>query len=205
MNVKELTLKGGDQTVLYCCGSCGHLFSPRIYACSDADAHAAARRAADECCAPKYCACGKPIEAPWTACATCRERHRLERAAIVTGYTGPVQSDQVYGSEWGDGYSSSINALLEYCDGDQPAYCWPCTPIPLRLDVDQILESACDDQHEDAYDQIIGMDDLAQAIDVFNERQTCISYYPDHTRVIVLDRERFDALLHPASTAEDDE
>lgn len=203
MNVRELIFKGGNDTALYACGKCGKLYSPKIYACRTTGQHEAAQRAAEECCAPRHCACGVEIESPWTACATCRERHRLERATIVMDHTGPVQSDQVSGSEWGDGYSSSVNALLVYCDIHHPAYCWPCTPNPLHLDVDHILESACDDQHEDAADQIVGVDDLAQAIDAFNAAQSCVTYYPDYTRVIVLDQERFDALLHPAApTAE---
>ncbi len=203
MDVRELIFRSSNKTAFYICGKCGKLYSPKIYACGSTGRHAAARRAAKECCAPRHCACGVEIDNHWTACATCRERHSLERAAIVTDYTGPVQSDQVSGSEWGDGYSSNVAELLEYCDGDKPAYCWPCKPHPLRLDVDSILEHACDDQCEDAFDQIIGADALGAAIDAFNAAQTCVSYYPDHTRVIVLDQERFDALLHPAApTAE---
>lgn len=197
MKVRELTFRGEDEAVLYACGECGRVFSPKIYACTDERAHHEARRAAEECCAPRYCACGVEIEKPWTACATCRERHSLERAAIVTDYTGPVQSDQVSGSEWGDGYSSNVAELLEYCDGDKPAYCWPCIASPLRLDLDNILERACDDQHEDASDEIVGADALGKAIDAFNAAQTCVTYYLDRTSVIVLDQERFDALLHP--------
>ncbi|MBD3785665.1 MAG: hypothetical protein IE922_01665 [Sphingomonadales bacterium] len=197
MNIKELTFKGSDQTVLYSCGTCGHLFSPRIYACSDADAHAAARRAADECCTPKYCACGKPIEAPWTACGSCRERLRLEKATVITDYNGPVESDKTRG-EWGEGYSSDVAALIESCaeyDDPVPAYCWPCTSVPLRLDLDRILERACEEQHEDALDQIEGADELQEAIDRFNAAQTCVTYYPDHSRVIVIDQDRFDNIL----------
>ncbi|RWR30508.1 hypothetical protein D2T29_12620 [Sinirhodobacter populi] len=198
MNVRELTFRGEDTPQLYACDVCGSSFSPKIYACADDLAHATARQAAEECCAPRHCACGVEIEKYYTACATCRERNRLKAATIVTDYTGPVQSDQVEGSEWGEGYSSSVDALRNYCDDPAPAYCWPCKASPLRLDLDSILESALDDQHEDAAEQIVGDDELGAAIDKFNAAQTCITYYPDHTRVIVLDQARFDAILHPA-------
>lgn len=201
MKVRELTFKGGDKVLFYACGSCGKLYSPNIYLCREVEQRAAARRAAKECCATRHCACGVEIEKYWTACATCRERHMLERATVITDYIGPVQSDHVEMSEWGDGYSSNVDAMREYCYGDLPAYCWPCKASPLRLDLDSILESACDDQHEGAADQIVGVDDLGKAIDAFNDAQTCITYYPDHTRVIVLDQERFDAIIHPTEGA----
>ncbi len=202
MNVRELTFRGKDKTVLYACGQCGRVCSPTIYACQEEEQHTAARQAAEECCAPRYCVCGVEVKDGWTACAPCRERHRLERATVVTDYTGPVQSDQVECGEWAEGYSSSVDALRDYCDGPVPAYCWPCKSSPLRLDLDNILEHACDDQHEDAFEQIVGADELGAAIDKFNEAQTCIAYYPDHTRVIVLNQERFDAILHPAPGAD---
>ncbi|MFC3059649.1 hypothetical protein [Paenirhodobacter populi] len=204
MNVRELTFRGEDKAVLYACGVCGSLFSSKVYACADELAHATARQAAEECCAPCHCACGVVIEKYYTACTDCRERHRLERATIITDYTGPVQSDAVTG-EWGEGYSSDEDTLREYCKGyDEklPAYCWPCKASPLRLDLDSILESALEDQHEDAAEQIVGDDELGAAIDKFNAAQTCITYYPDHTLVIVLDQERFDAILHPAEGGE---
>lgn len=197
MNAKELTFKGHEKTVLYACGLCGSLHSPKVYASREDIADAAARDSAEKCCAPKHCACGAEIEGSWTACEVCRLRRKLTAATITTEYTGEVYSDEV-GGEWGEGYSPSISAMLDYCcdyDEREPAYCWPCEARPLRLEIDQIIKGALDDMHEDAGDHIVGYDDLRAAIDAFNEAQTCVTYYPDYTRIIILDRDRFDALI----------
>lgn len=197
MNVRELTFKGEDQAQLYACGACGSIHSPKIYACKDARAHDEARRAAEACCAPRHCACGTEIEKYWTMCHTCRERKKLQAAAIVTDYDGPVHIDGYRGS-WGEGYSGSAAELLEACmdwDEDPPAYCHPCKGSPLRLDIERIIESALDDQHEDAHEQVEGYDELAAAVEAFNEAQTCVTYWCDSNRVIVLDQERFAALV----------
>ena len=32
-----------------------------------------------------------------------------------------------------------------------------------------------------------------------NAAQTCVTYHPDYSRIIIIDRERFDALIAPPS------
>ena len=76
-----------------------------------------------------------------------------------------------------------------------PAYCWPCEVEALRIDPDSLLENAADGMHEDAFDEIVDADELADFIEAWNTKQTCTSYYPDYKRVIVLDEVRFKALL----------
>lgn len=197
MNIRELTFKGEADPVLYACGACSSLHSPRTYACKADLAHEAARRSAEECCAVRHCACGAEIEKCWTMCHTCRERKRLRGATVVTDYSGPVFLNGARG-DWQEGYSSDVDALREShedWDEEPPAYCHPCTSIPLRLDIERIIESACSDQHEDAPEQIEGYDDLAAAVEAFNEAQTCVTYWSDTSRVIVLDQARFEALI----------
>lgn len=202
MNIRELTFRGEDKAVLYACGVCGSLSSPKTYAASDERAHEAARQAAEACCAPRKCDCGAEIEKYWTACERCRERNKLIRAQVIdtSAYDGPVSTDG--GGDWGEGYSSSLDGLIEHCRGygePLPAYCHPCTPHPLRLDADSILESAMDGMHEDADDQVEGYDDLCEFVAKWNDRQHCVSYFEDRSRVIVIDQERFDALIAPVT------
>ena len=192
----EIVIRGREEAVAYACGACGKMWTTKIYACRDDLAHETARRAADECCAPRFCACGAAVERPWTACRPCRLREKLARCTIVTDYNGPVEADS-YAGGWGEGYFADVADLLESCkthEVEPPAYCHPCNSEPLRLDLDRILENACEEQHEDAHDQIVGAEELGKAVDAFNAAQTCITYYADHSRVIVLDQERFAAL-----------
>ena len=201
---RELVFADTGNTAMFACASCGKCYSTAIYACKEDRAVHEARRAADECCAPRHCACGTEIEKMWTACAPCRERHKLQRATIAPDSGGPVYIDGYRGG-WGDGYFEDVADLLESCETYEvapPAYCHPCTASPLALDTDRILEAACEDQHEDAADQIVGADALDAAIEAFNAAQTCVTYWPVTSQVIVLDQTGFDALIaDPASGA----
>lgn len=208
MNVRELVFRGEDATKLYACGACGQCYSPKVYACADAVAHETARKAAEKCCVPPTCSvCGVEVSRPWTMCAKHREQAKLARAKPVPA------------SEWKDivyhpdllfgmgepGYSWSVDDFKDnwaegFCHYEEPqralpAYCWPCEAQTLRLDPDSLLENAVDDMHEDASSEIVGADDLICFIEAWNAKQTCKSWYPDYSRVIVLDEARFKALL----------
>lgn len=199
MDVKELTFKGGGDTVLYACGKCGRLSSPAIYAARPSDSHAAARKMAELCCVPRHCDCGVELEDGRTVCAGCRERKKLLKAVEIDAqsYQGAV-SAPIGEGEWGEGYSSGVDAMLEWCDDygvDRPAYCFPCTSRVLALNVESIIENAVDDMHEDAMDEVEAADDLIAFIEQWNKRQHCTTYYEDSSRIIVLDRDRFNALI----------
>lgn len=202
MNAKELVFRGEDATKLYACGNCGLVYSPKIYAARDDVAHEHAQRAAEDCCAPRHCACGVEIEKHWTACAGCRERNKLARATVVpqAEYSGPVYLDGYTGS-WGEGYSESVGDFLGSCedyDEPEPAYCHPCTSQKLEIDAESILEHALEEMHEDAADLVVDDQELLEFIEGWNKKQTCVTYYADTDRVIVLDQGRFDAMIAPA-------
>jgi hypothetical protein len=116
----------------------------------------------------------------------------------------PVHRDDSAGS-WGEGYSGSVEEMLEdwgdrhWCEhGPQvpaPAYCWPCNPARLDLDPERILESALEEMHEDAADDLIDVDAFHEFVDAWREKQEITTWHPDHTRVVVIDQELFAALL----------
>ena len=200
MNVKELTFRGEDETRLYACGECGKCYSPKIYAAPDDRAHDAARSAAENCCAPTHCKeCGVEVEKYRTMCRPCGELVRLRKATPIPEreWTDPVHLDGTPGG-WGDGFSRDTDELREACwdhEVEVPAYCWPCTARPLALNAESLLERAVDDMHEDAMDEIVDADGLIAFVAEWNAKQTCKSWYPDMSRVVVLDQERFEALL----------
>lgn len=205
MNVHELTIKGQNETILYACGECGRIASPGIYLTNAETSHAAARRAAEECCKPYHCSdCGAAVDRYRTRCGTCFRRARLQKATQIEPHhhTGPVFHPD-YDGDWGEGFSSSIQVLLDYChdeDLEPPAYVHPCTARPLRIDVEDLFEQLTDERHETAADGIIAARELEEFIGAWNEKQTYHDYVEDHTTVIVLDRERFEALIAPPST-----
>lgn len=123
----------------------------------------------------------------------------MRKAEVIKAseYHDAVYLDGAHG-DWEDGYSSNIDALIEaYEDAGEPlpTYCYPCNPQYLRIDAETIIEQATDDMHEDARDQVIDERALFTFCDEWNKKQTCASWYPDSSRVIVLDDDEFAALI----------
>ncbi len=208
MDVREMVFRGEDETNLYACGKCGQCYSPRIYACGPAQAHEAARRAAEQCCVPPTCSvCGVEIEKPWTKCARHRERDALRRAVpiLASEWTDPVHRDDM-GGDCGSGYSSNVAHLLGWWDAENwvevgplpepPAWCWPCKPTDFQLDLERILENALEEFHEDAGDSLVDTEELYAFVEAWNKKQTLTTWYPDHTRVVVIDEARFQAIVN---------
>lgn len=208
MDTRELTFKGDDKTVLYACGKCGRIASPGIYLANEEKRHAAARRAAEECCQPYHCSdCGIETERYYTRCRTCHTRKQLQKATQIEPdhYTGPVCSDANSGG-WGDGYSSSIEDLLDICrdEGQEPpAYVFACEARPLAIDIENLFVNLTEDRHESVADAIVDGEELETFLKAWNAKQTAIDYMEDRSTVIVLDRERFEALIAPAKESTD--
>lgn len=196
MKVRSLSFNDDPEgkAVLYACGVCGQCYSPKAIGVKNTI------EVAEQCCAPKHCRnCGIEVEKYRALCVSCNERAKLTRAAAIpeAEWTCPVEFDGLPGG-WGEGYFSDTDDLRQSCedyDVPVPAYCWPCTSRPLRLDPDSLLERAVDDMHEDAADQIVDADGLCEFIEAWNAKQTCHTWYPDYSRVVVLDDARFHALI----------
>lgn len=204
MNVRGLSFNDDpeNKTRLYACGKCGLCYSPKAYACGEDKAHEAASRAAEECCAPVHCKdCGCIIEKYRTLCSNCAETRKVRKATPVwfRDWSDPVYLEGTPDwCGWGEGYQETVKDLLDACAAEwmpEPAYCWPCTCTPLALNAESLLEHAVDDMHEDAMDEIVDADGLVAFIEAWNANQTCETWYPDYSRVVVLDRERFERML----------
>lgn len=185
MDVIRLVRIGSDKPELYACPKCGALSSPRIYAATGERAHKAAIEMAQNCCAPRFCEdCGGEVPKGWLVCAPCRERRMLRKAERVE-WDGDCMVAE------GDTFASEPSEL------EGAAYCHPCSFEPFRLDLQNLIESAADNHHEDICDTI-ECDELKAvelAIDAFNKAQPSGSWYPDTKCVIVLDEEAFAELL----------
>ena len=205
MNIRDLIFRDDPEgvTKLYACGKCGTCYSPKNVGIQNAI------DMAEKCCDPKAhtCkVCGVEVPSYRTMCERHAEQARLRKAVQIDekDWTDPVHLDGAPGG-WGEGYFPDTDSLREdWIDanwvetGPQlpvPAYCWPCTSQPLALYAERLLEQAVDGMHEDAMDQVVDADGLCEFIEAWNAKQTCVTWYVDHSRVVVLDRERFEALL----------
>ena len=189
----ELVVRGREDVAAYACPKCGQVFAP-------GDAASAAAH-----CEPRFCACSKPMERHAQKCSDClradfeerareqEEKHFAEATKLkVEEYDGPVYWEGQAG-DWGEGYFSSIESLLDACERDEldvPAYAWACCPHDLHLNGDDIISSAMEQQemHEGAEDSI-GADarsTLQQFLDNWCEQHTVTSWMADHTRAVLL-------------------
>lgn len=116
----------------------------------------------------------------------------LDKAELVADYDGPVYYEGRRGS-YGDGYFENVHELAEIldCDEDQsgrPEFAFCCEEIPFRmLDVDDIIQSACEEMDEDAAERLNGIDELKAAAAKFNEaNKGVISWYEDRKRKVAV-------------------
>lgn len=189
-DVIVLTLRGSDEPALYACPTCRKVNSPGIYLCPKDDAHRAAIDAARKCCQQWQCEdCGAETRQFWTVCPPCREKRKLRKAKRIAwdGECMVCYHD--------DQYTADVAELAEL--EDPPAYCHPCEFEPFRLSLQSMIESAADQHHDDIADEIDGAELMAveEAIASFNESTGAGSWTPIFDSVIVLDEERFAALI----------
>lgn len=94
-----------------------------------------------------------------------------------------------------NGFFYDFNDLYEYCEdaGEElPDYVWGTQTDMIHIDADYIVEAACEDLHEDAYESIdyTDMKKLQKMLDDWCKEQTCtITYYPDYTYAIKVCRD----------------
>lgn len=155
-----------------------------------------------------YCTqCGGVCEPYTSGCRTCFEakafvadQQRLRSASVVdaAGYDGWVFSD---GHGYNEGYFYSLDELFEWCDDEgiePPCYVHPCEPTaPPQVSVDYLLDCIADNEWEgfDAENDLVGVDELAKAVDAFNAKQRSQAWIWLSNKVIVLDEPRFEYLL----------
>ena len=103
-----------------------------------------------------------------------RDIKRMEKAAIVADYDGPVYFEGGHGT-LGDDYFATPGELAEYLDdyckddSSRPEFAFCCTSRPIALSVDDIIYSATEEAYEDASSDLSGVDELREAVTRFNE------------------------------------
>lgn len=158
------------------CTKCGVAYSSKEYA--------------DRCCQPKHCEkCGVeiPRKSYYTLCENCLaekeiedEKKRFEKALHVKeSEANPDRCEMMYHKDYGydEGYFCDIEDLLNYCeenDIEKPKYCYGTRSRIISLDAEAMVEEACDELHENAFDNIdkSEIDELQEYIDEWCKKQT---------------------------------
>lgn len=122
-----------------------------------------------------------------------REAEQLENAELVADYDGPVYCEGVPGGSYGDGYFESVEELADMLndapdDDSRPEFAFCCTKHPFpSINLSGILESACDDMDDDAYERLDGVEELEAACAAFTEaNKGVISWYEDREHKVAV-------------------
>lgn len=159
---------------------------------------------AEACCKPALCSCGVEIqEKYYFTCKNCRseqekkkEQERFDKAEKLTDWDGPVYSD-----DWDEYYECLDYFYDDLANGghdiDEVKYIYLCNTVPtVLLSCCEILENATQEVYEDfEMSDLVGVDDLEKAIEVFNERnKSIVNWEPDYKKVVLLDQEVLDEI-----------
>lgn len=83
----------------------------------------------------------------------------------------------------------------EYFEYKVPKILWDCSKTKISMDAYSIIESACEELHEDAFDDI-GEDSITELqnyLDDWCRNQTCTeTYCPDYSQYVKVEKEWFD-------------
>lgn len=120
----------------------------------------------------------------------------MEKAELVAEYDGPVYCEAAGHGSYGDGYFADVEEVADAWECDHTeidpvpefVYCCESTQVAC-LDLDNILENACEEAHEDARDSLHGITELYAAVDAFNKlNEGVISWSPDYKRKVAVPR-----------------
>lgn len=103
----------------------------------------------------------------------------------------------LYWEEYEDngGFFYDLDDLYERCEArgiPLPDYVWGTQTDMIHIDADYIVEAACEELHEDAYESIDHRDmkELQKMLDDWcNEQTGTVTYYPDYTYAIRVRRD----------------
>ena len=118
-----------------------------------------------------------------------------------------IDSDMWFYDEQTDDYFSDVDSFVDaYKDSDEyesneemmnnlPEVLWLTDPIDISMDADQIIESACEELHEDASENISGEDrkELQNMLDEWCKKQTGTrTVYPNYKKYVRVRKEWFE-------------
>lgn len=90
--------------------------------------------------------------------------------------------EMLYSESYGynEGYFTDIDEFIDYCEDNDievPKYVWSTTKTELSIDAGNIIENACEELHEDAYQNITNENELQEFLDTWCAKQTGTDTY----------------------------
>lgn len=163
-----------------------------IFACGECGTHPHVFDSAKKCCKQNYCKCGEKIQRYITLCDLCSSQNRVSKAEVVEYNGGPLslELDAVYFSD--------LDELYEYLEcnfdskDDWPEWVHPCDKNEFFMDIQNLLESALDEHHEDAYDHLIDVEELDKFVDGWVKKQKLVSWESNWNKKIRVCDELFE-------------
>lgn len=195
MKATELFRDGGKPAGIYFCAKCRRVHVEKS--------------GAENCCAPEKCSsCGIVLNeenrARYKQCNGCTEVRRTKKEIDTLRNAEIIQKPTHSYIHTYDaiGRNDGFMELCElYDEVESEGMTLPCYVFDCKeehwdgLDADNIIENALSDWFEDAQDHIVDIEQLRDFLTVWNKKQTLCQYGEDQSRIIVLDQERFNALI----------
>lgn len=135
--------------------------------------------------------CGKPIAKGYIEKCDCEQYKKIEEQKELEKYQETIkkarevdekdiQNTYLYDNET-DRYFDSVDDYLDYCECEEitpSEILWVCGKEEISIDADRVIESACEDLHEDASENCDCIS-LQKALDKWCKEQTgTTSFYP---------------------------
>lgn len=156
--------------------------------------------------------CGKQIQKGYINKCDCEQYKAKEEEENRTKYQEKISnaeeidfkdvaSDMWFYDEYMDKYFSDIDSFVdayyksnEEMTNNLPEVLWLCDAIDISMDAGDIIESACEELHEDARDNISSDDEkeLQNILDEWCEKQTGTrTVYPNYQKYVRVNKEWF--------------
>lgn len=161
--------------------------------------------------------CGKQIPKGYIDKCDCEQYKAKEKEEKIIKYQEKISkadeidikdidSDMWFYDEQTDNYFSDIGYFIDaYKDSDEyesdeeminnlPEVLWLTDPVDISMNADSIVESACEELHEDAYENISGEDmgELQHMLDEWCKKQIGTrTVYPNYKKYVRVKKEWF--------------
>ena len=155
--------------------------------------------------------CGKPIVKGYVSKCDCeqykakeseKQRIKYQEKIVKAKEINPNDTEMMLYDEDSDRYFSDIDEFVEYYEDENygseddwieflPQVLWVCTKSDISIDAGNVIESACDDLHEDASDNC-DYKSLQKALDDWcREQSGTTTYYPAYKEYVKVKIEWF--------------
>lgn len=163
--------------------------------------------------------CGKQIERSYIDKCDCEEykkhiaaKRKLKYQKTINGarkinwnlvseYVYDEKSDRFFANEdefvdyYWDLYQQGkqcCHNFDEYFENEVPKVLWCCEKSKIEIDATSIVETACEELHEDAYENIDDIDELQRYLDMWCDKQSgTTTFYPCHKMYVEVTKDLF--------------